>query len=324
MSKLNKALGVDKNFETKVKSNINKTFTGYSKDDVVNIPVTEICLRYSNKFINDEKTMEALKHSIEQNGLLQPILVIEIEKYITNKKEEKEYLDKMLKMGYKYFISSGHRRYKAYLSLATNKVVNNDDDVLEACTYIKENKLYEKNEKYALRNENDKKNKWLYIPCSLRKTDKEESIYSDTNLTSRAVTSFERIVNASENVEEINVASIQAYIENKYGIIENEKTIRNILACIKTLDEPFLKAVYEGKLSQRDAKIIAGKYPQIKNKNKLLEDIHNGTLDLSSLSNKRQKTKVTKFTKSQLLNYLNQIKQGTKTVDEILEIVKKL
>ena len=339
MSKLDRVLGVDKNFEKKIKQNVSKEFgESYSKSDIVNIPVVDLCLRYSNKFINDPKTAVALKASIEKNGLLQPILVMNIEEYLAKEnpeKEEKKYLLKMKdEYGSKYFISSGHRRYKAVLSLAADMEVENEDDVLNAINHIRENNMYEEYQELSLKNENDKRNRWLFIACKIgdKKSDKEEAIYSDTNLTSRNVTSFERITNAMDNVGKKDYvwSDIQEYINEKYGILENQKTIQNTLALVRSLskEKRFLKAVYDGKLTQRDAIVLSSKMDLIEDKEKVLNDIYDGALNISEIKKlgeiKRSKGRPKKvtFSQSEILDYLNQIKRGTKTVDEVIKIIK--
>ena len=126
-----------------------------------NINVNLICPRFENAYIVDPSKSDSLRKSIKKNGLIQPINVIDIFRYIeesgygpsyvgcdktdeyldrcieykNNLSEEErekleinpEYRDLMenLDRHIRYIISSGHRRFYAYISLLLNKPINN-------------------------------------------------------------------------------------------------------------------------------------------------------------------------------------------------------
>ena len=99
-SRLNSLLGINDQFKEGSKSMINQGFGGedaVNMTDIHELPLKWICPRFSNKYINDPKTTRALAKSIEKNGLLQPIVVVEIKRYLQNdvSPEEREYLQKM-------------------------------------------------------------------------------------------------------------------------------------------------------------------------------------------------------------------------------------
>ena len=49
------------------------------------IPVNKISLRFENKFIVKEETLKPLIKSIEENGLIEPIVVCRMEDYLVAK-----------------------------------------------------------------------------------------------------------------------------------------------------------------------------------------------------------------------------------------------
>ena len=80
-------------------------------------PLNQICVRFQNKYINNIDKHKALKESIRANGLIEPIVIVDIDEYINtcDNEQEKEYLSLMKEKGCLYFISSGHRRFKHML-----------------------------------------------------------------------------------------------------------------------------------------------------------------------------------------------------------------
>ena len=99
----------------------NLTGNSNASADVEYRPLNEICSRYNNKYINNSDKAKSLEQSIRENGLIEPIVIVDIDDYLSRSiatPDEEKYLLGKKKIGVKYFISSGHRRFKAYVSIA--------------------------------------------------------------------------------------------------------------------------------------------------------------------------------------------------------------
>lgn len=241
------------------------------KRRVENIDVNRIALRKENKFIIKEETLRPLIKSIEENGLIEPILICSFENYLAanncilkndfgglkskmadgrkylnraiaylkehnletmdevadeifdesiedNRKESfgkalkpivtgrtLDQLNSYLELideyeekynnGFYYFIISGHRRFKAYLSLLVGKNVVTDSDWEK----VREEKLRDPSEEI-------KKSNWFKIPSYILTADdvsaeSEATMYSDSNTTQRELTSFEIIINTIDEMK---------------------------------------------------------------------------------------------------------------------------
>lgn len=187
---------------------------GFRSDEIKYIPLNQICCRYQNKYISDVDKTKVLMKSIADNGLIEPIVIIDIDNYLKNvnmNKDERNYLQDKLNNGFKYFISSGHRRYKASCSNVINKVINTDDELDD---FYKEYKdIFESDKKKVEKSfldgnpiENDSK---LYIACNILENDfselNEASIYNESNTTQREITGFEITVNMIDELKRLNL-----------------------------------------------------------------------------------------------------------------------
>lgn len=221
-----------------------------------NINVNLICPRFENAYIVDPSKSDSLRKSIKKNGLIQPINVIDIFRYIeesgygpsyvgcdktdeyldrcieykNNLSEEErekletnpEYRDLMesLDRHIRYIISSGHRRFYAYISLLLNKPINNRSEWKQAYSEIRK----------AVRGDSE----WKQIPSILiDSTEKEYAVYNDSNTTQRELTSFEIVVNAIDEMkkngtwDKVHQESINTYVDNM-----NDRTVvRTITKC---------------------------------------------------------------------------------------------
>lgn len=97
--------------------------------------------------------------------------------------------------GFSYFITAGHRRFKAYLSILLDEPVVTDSDW---------KRVYEEKLKNASKELQD--SKWFNIPAyTLTSSDiaskAETTMYSDSNTTQRELTSFEIVVNALDEMK---------------------------------------------------------------------------------------------------------------------------
>lgn len=338
-SRLNSLLGINDQFKEGSKNMINQGFGGedaINLTDIHELPLKWICPRFSNKYINDPKTTRALAKSIEKNGLLQPIVVIEISKYLENhiSDEEKEYLETMSdKYGCRYFISSGHRRYKAALSNAINKDVETQEDIIKFYESLKKKDLYEKANSPLLSADEEKQIRKLFIPSKIIEHLKEsdDSIYNDTNLTSRATTTFEMLANTIDAIgkEDPSVSEIKTYIYDNYGLEISESTLYKNLSLLNTFkkDERYLKAIYDGRLSNRDAKELKTIFNRI-DKDEVIKDINSKNFDVNAL--KKSLTKKTKgrsktrnYSKAEVLDLLNKIKIKELTVEEAMAMIRE-
>ena len=184
-------------------------FKGFSNEnttskDYVLIPINQICCRSVNMYVDKQDAVESLKNSIKKLGLIEPIIVIEIEEYKKKIKgiheDEIEYLTKMEEKGCKYFISSGHRRFKAYISLALKRDMYPGNQM---------DHLYSEETKKAIDRYYDERSmgypdgfkpeyQFYEIPCKIEKKliENEDSFYNQSNTTQRELTNYEVIINS--------------------------------------------------------------------------------------------------------------------------------
>ncbi len=249
------------------------------------IPVNKISLRFENKFIVKEETLKPLIKSIEENGLIEPIVVCRMEDYLvakglidkgtpldmfiplsekidsaiqknSNSKTANEIslLEKYKELadsGFEYFISSGHRRFKAYISILTGETIVSDQDWENAF----EKKLKEPEAKIS-------DNNYFRIPSYIvteeeLSGDKENSIYADSNTTQRELTSFEVVINVIDEMhkndawEEMN-QKITKKIFKKYIPSEEENLQKNVTfnKWVKKLEKSF-PAEYQKMVSEK-------------------------------------------------------------------------
>lgn len=222
--------------------------------------INRICCRYANKYVDKQGKARKLKRSIENLGLIEPIIVLEIDKYLGIRgllekikdkykeeckdefseekfnsylneylegmtKNENAFLSSLKKLGYeyknegevlyllkmklkgcKYFISSGHRRFKAYVSLAlgTNVYLSKRLDML----YTEETAKKIKDYLVAVSlqsNVVDSNGKYYKIPCKIVDNllvKEERSFYNESNTTQRELTDIEVAINALDTLEE--------------------------------------------------------------------------------------------------------------------------
>ncbi len=195
------------NFGDKIKDTLAfKSFAGEmpTTSTINHIPLNQICVRFQNKYINNIDKHTALKNSIKANGLIEPIIVIEIKSYLDSElaEDEKEYLCSMANKGCKYFISSGHRRFKAYASIAMDKDYYTDSDLDELYTNLFEEKYKDWKERPLDLNNlyQDNETSWFEIPAKIISDENEGAIYNDSNTTQREITAFEIIDNAIDEM----------------------------------------------------------------------------------------------------------------------------
>lgn len=165
------------------------------------LPLNEICLRAVNKYINDYDEARSLKDSIEKDGLIEPITVNEIATFLKSKdinalpKEEKEYYESRLNQGFKYFVTTGHRRFRAYCSLAIGKDVHTDEDVENF--YHAFNEVLVESRKAEMEGRFGDINKYCSIKCFIAKDNvtQENARYNRSNLDQRRIQDFEIVDN---------------------------------------------------------------------------------------------------------------------------------
>lgn len=186
----------------------NLTGNSNASADVEYRPLNEICGRYNNKYINNSDKAKSLEQSIRENGLIEPIVIVDIDDYLSRNiatPDEVTYLLDKKKIGVKYFISSGHRRFKAYVSIALNRsILTNEelDNFYEDFRKLYDEYLDEKD--YALINgEELPEGRWFKIASKITKLDEsnENAVYNDSNTTQRELTAFELVVNVIDEVK---------------------------------------------------------------------------------------------------------------------------
>ncbi len=340
MGRLNEMLGINENFKTESSKAIKNAFSldATSKEDVDVLPLKAICPRYQNKYINDPKTTKALAKSIEKNGMLQPIVVIRIDDYLLEEiaEEEREYLTKMKdNYGCEYFISSGHRRYKACLSNAIHKDIETNEDIIKFYESLNNKDIYEKVNNPLLSSEEQKENDRLFIRCIIldlkNRGSKEETIYNDTNALNRATSTFELLANAIDSIgkEDPSIAEIKTYLYDRYGLEVSESTLYKNMDILNTFqsDPRFLDAIYDGKLSNRDAIKLKPIFKKI-DKDKTIKQINNKTFNVETLKRELNKKKTAgrpkkrTYTKAEVMDLLSKIKIKEISIEEAMEIIK--
>lgn len=312
MSKLGDLTGSNKQ-DTKAINNALNNLIGensYTTVDLTKIPLNEICPRYKNYFIDDTKSFKALRNDIEENGLQQPLVVVNIKEYLNKdiQKNEREYLSEQLSKNIKYFISSGHRRYKAYVSLYENKI-----DVPDVENVYKNFGAPEFDEKYS------------EITCKILKNESNEAnVYKGTNLTSRPVTNFEFVISyfndhKTNEIERGYLNKIHDYIYEKYGNSISVSTISDYVKIFTSYPKELLECIFTGELSLRQAqKLLPVLEVALKDEN-LIKKIKTGKFKVDDYKEKKQKYKKVMYTESQILEILNKIKRNPKYIDEAIE-----
>ena len=121
-----------------------------------------------------------------------------------------------------------------------------------------------------------------------------------------------------------NWIDIQEYIEKKRGISVNNKTISNTLAIYRNCDSALLETILEGRLSIRDANILAPVYKEMTQpeRNKVVKEIWEGRFNSKKFKKKEEKKKTIKWTNAKVEDLLSRIKMNVLTIDEAIEIVR--
>ena len=172
-------------------------------EDVVLIPINEICCRSTNMYVDKQDAAESLKKSIKNLGLIEPIIVIEIGDYKKqmgdSRKDEIDYLTSMEEKGCKYFISSGHRRFKAFISLALNRDMypGNQIDYLYSQETADLLHQFYRDRMQGFINGYKEEYKFYMIPCKIEKKliENEDEFYNQSNTTQRELSNYEVIIN---------------------------------------------------------------------------------------------------------------------------------
>lgn len=221
------------------------------------LPLNEICLRAVNKYINNYDEARSLKESIEKDGLIEPITVNEISVFLKSKdiddlpKDEKEYYENRLNQGFKYFVTTGHRRFRAYCSLALGKDVHTDEEVENFYNAFSE--VLENSRKAEQEGRFADINKYCSIKCFIAKDNvaQENARYNRSNLDQRRIQDFEIVDNIIDEMtsngklyallEENKIAKIKSMsdraVKDTLNRIAPEKTYATIDEARNTLLE---------------------------------------------------------------------------------------
>lgn len=360
------------------------------------LPVDEICPRFENKYLANEDKSKSLKESIKNVGLIEPINVVQISEYISyiesksikERDEEVKYLEQMERKGVKYFVSTGHRRFKAYVSILLGKDVitdsdweNNYEEIKIKCEDIKKKSL-----QTLLTGESlDVEDKWITIPSIIiNGFEKEKVLYNDSNTTQRELTGFEIIVNSideikrsgewdnivekviEERVSEMTDRKVREKINNliKANLIENptDSTISNLRKTLLSVpskyiqgtdsklnelivnyikenkqrnvsvsnvnytrkildrfDKEMIQYIFDGLLSFKDAKVILSKYDEV-DIDSIKKEIRNKNFKVEKIESSQ---KTIKYTSRQLIDLIYDIRNGKKTVEEVIKLIEK-
>lgn len=322
MSKLGDLTGSVKQDTVAIKKSINNVMGGnnYSKVEFLKVPLKEICLRYENYYIDNIKEFKAIRNDIEINGLQQPIVIVDIDKKLAsyndeNRDEEYEYLLRHKELGCKYYVSSGHRRFKAYCALYLNKAYVIKDDI---------ETLYRQNLDASKFNE-----KYSEITAKLlTNNDKEEAIYNGTNLTSRSITNFEYVVsciaNETYNLEDRGyLKKVHDDIYDTYGNSINISDISRYVRIFTSFPKEYLDCVFDGTLPLRTANKMLPILDRLKQDKDVINKIKAGTFKLDEYLPKRKRGKRITYSKKDVLEYLYTVKRNPEKIDEIIATLEK-
>lgn len=329
MSRLSKGLVGQGNLSA-IEKHSEEILTHNGKKDIVVIPLYQICSRYENMYINSTENNKRLRNSIEKIGLITPIAVIPIDKYKPNSKDEKAYLEQMKNYGCLYFISSGHRRFRACVSIALGKDIESKKDLEDFYKYVQENRPYDRFDAFS-EEEVDDQNKW-YVDCVIvdKELEKENQIYNDTNLTARATTTFELLINSLDEMKKEGItwttnADIQAYIKSKRGVDISLQTIKNLMIIINNSDAELLDVIFEGKITVKQAKDLISSYRNMSEEEKkdVIKEIWKGAFDIKKYKEKRSQARRETWSSADVEELLLRIKMKEISIEEALKLVRK-
>lgn len=309
-----------------------------------NLPIKLICPRFKNHYIFNKKEVDALIKSIREEGLWNPLIVINIEDYLNKEvnpdisKEERDYYEYMQNVyGCEYFISSGHKRFRAILSNLMNTYVDSDKKIIDFYEKVKSGEI-----KIGL---NDKR---YFVDCIVGNpySMAEDNISKGTNGLSRTLTAFEHVVNAvdsmakekgltEDQVDVITASQIQEHISKKFGIDIELKTIKNNWGYARKIkDKDILELIYKGQINVGQMKILTPIYDKVVSakevKSALIKDAKAGHLDMNAIKEKVKpskkkagRTATVKISKAEVLDILNQIKMKTIKVDDAIKMIER-
>lgn len=186
------------------------------------IVLNKICLRESNKYTFDFKEFESLKNSIKELGLFSPITVNEIDNFLNlvrteykfnsttytfgsklpdDVKDAYDFYSKKKNEGFDYFITTGHRRFKAYCSLAIGEDVKTMDDV--NAFYSKFDKVLAEEKAKLDAGDFTHRNKFCSIKCFIvnDSIQSERDRYNSANIHQRATKEYEIIINMIDDIK---------------------------------------------------------------------------------------------------------------------------
>lgn len=319
MSKLGRITGSVSQDKREIEKAITNLMKGYTKIQYTKIPLNEICVRHKNYYIDDVKTFKALVADIKNNGLQQPIVIVSISDYlqeIDEKSEEYAYLSKQKSRGIKYFISSGHRRYKAYVALYLGKTSISQKDM--ETMYANFGALeFGYNEMFS------------DIICDiLSKERNENSVYNGTNLTSRSITNFEFVVSYFENhkvdtIERGYLNKVHDYIYETYGNSISVSTISDYVRIFTSFNSKLLGYIFDGRLSIRNAQKLLPIYSKIENNPNIYKEIESGKFNVDKYKEKKNKKRTVTYSTSDVLEILYKIKRNPKDIDKYISQFKK-
>lgn len=304
-----------------------------------------ICPRYKNLYIFSKPEVEALRKSIKESGLIEPITVINIDQYLDPKvndnlsQSELDYYNNMkAEYGCEYFISSGHKRYRAVLSNLLNTYIDSDKEIFKFYKDIKSGKINI--------SVDDKR---YFIDCIVGNPNAlaEDKISKRTNGLARTLTAFERVANAVDSIARIKKLNdsqinaiktdeIQKFIKETDGVDIDYKTIANNWGCVKKVrDTDILELVSKGQIAMRDIKALSPIYDKViandDIKKTLIKDAKSGCLDMTKIKEmvkpskgRPKKQKTITLSKAEVLDILHQIKLRTLKIDDAITRVEKL
>ncbi|MDO4500666.1 MAG: hypothetical protein Q4B60_05255 [Erysipelotrichaceae bacterium] len=351
MSRLGKMINITQEKTIDVsKMNLSSAFTSNkgSLDETIKVSMNLICGRFKNDYIIDPSQTKVLIKSIEKEGLLQPIVLMNIEDYLASNNvldDEKEYYTSMLDKGFTYFIVAGHRRFRAYASLLSGELIETNDALENFYKKIKDEST-EIGSKFIVQIGKKSEEPWTKILAIIANPDNLDEIlaYLHSNITARNPSQFEIIASVynqlvrtgelekmfehakSQDKRAKENAVIVDYINKQYAIKVDKGWVSKTTSILKKVNPKIVECIYEGKVGAKAIAEILPIYELIVESNQeelLLNEIENKKFKSSNWKKKFADANEEKEIKSpKFIDVLMKIKNGDMSIDEAIELYK--
>lgn len=331
------------------KTNLEASFVASkgSLDEAIKVSMNRICARFKNDYIIDPERTKVLINSIEKEGLLQPIVLMNIKDYINTNKllpDEISYYQEKLHKGFDFFIVAGHRRFRAYASLLSNAIIETNEQLEQFYTDIKDPNT-ELGLKFTVSIGKKTEEKWVNILAIVANPENIDEVlaYLHSNITARVPSQYEIVTSVIDQLKrngdldetlelyrkssrDTIVVLLMRYIKDMYAIEIPKSRISNYLRINQVIDPDIIQFIFDGKLSIKEIEKILPIYDKLKSDNKI-EEIYNEINDSKFKASKwleiYKNEEISKNKKIDTLDLLYQIKNNIINIDDAIEMVQQ-